>query len=199
MSSMSESHWWYLFDKQWRADTLQSGLGFDNFKPRLKSCIFKSISWLNSSFFGWWWSGFSERGMQDLSNGTIVNLLTRQLISVFTSIVYESPKAVPRIDHTVGRERWRHLSDMVTINQLLKGMYPYTSNTYESRKSRNSLIIPSTANTTPPVATEFIDIFTPQQFTDPFIFCSITWTRGKTAIDGTSVSRMVTWNPTYVS
>jgi hypothetical protein len=28
------------------------GLEFGNFKPRLKSVIFKCISWLNSSFFG---------------------------------------------------------------------------------------------------------------------------------------------------
>jgi hypothetical protein len=40
------------FTKKWRAETLQPGLEFDNFKPRLKSSIFKCISWMNSSFFG---------------------------------------------------------------------------------------------------------------------------------------------------
>ncbi len=35
-----------------RSEELRPGLEFDNFKPRLKSCIFKSISWLNGSFFG---------------------------------------------------------------------------------------------------------------------------------------------------
>ncbi len=41
-----------FFTKKWRAETPQPGLEFDNFKPRLKSCIFKCISWLNCSFFG---------------------------------------------------------------------------------------------------------------------------------------------------
>ncbi len=40
------------FTKKWRTDTLQPGLEFDNFKLRLKSCIFICISWLNGSFFG---------------------------------------------------------------------------------------------------------------------------------------------------
>ncbi len=40
------------FTKKWRAETLQPGLEFDSFKPRLKSSIFKCISWLNGSFFG---------------------------------------------------------------------------------------------------------------------------------------------------
>ncbi len=40
------------FTKKWRVETLQPGLEFDNFKPRLKICIFKYISWLNGSLFG---------------------------------------------------------------------------------------------------------------------------------------------------
>ncbi len=40
------------FTKKWRAEILQPGLEFDSFKPRLKSCIFKCISWLNGSIFG---------------------------------------------------------------------------------------------------------------------------------------------------
>ncbi len=60
------------FTKQWRAETLQPGLEFDNFIPWLESCMFKCISWLNGSVFLWWWSGFSERGSQDPSNGTNV-------------------------------------------------------------------------------------------------------------------------------
>jgi hypothetical protein len=39
--------------------------------PRLKSGIFKCISWLNDSFFGGDDRGFL-RGNQDLSNGTKV-------------------------------------------------------------------------------------------------------------------------------
>ncbi len=34
------------------AETLQPGLESDNFKPRLKICIFNCISWLNGSLFG---------------------------------------------------------------------------------------------------------------------------------------------------
>jgi hypothetical protein len=40
------------FTKKWRAETPQPGLEFDNFKPRLRSGIFKCISWLNSLFLG---------------------------------------------------------------------------------------------------------------------------------------------------
>jgi hypothetical protein len=40
------------FTKKCRAKTLQPGLELDNFKPRLKTSIFKCISWLNGSFFG---------------------------------------------------------------------------------------------------------------------------------------------------
>ncbi len=55
------------FSKKRRAET-----EFDNFKPLLKSGIFKCISWLNGSNFQRWWSGFSKREIQDLSNGTNV-------------------------------------------------------------------------------------------------------------------------------
>ncbi len=59
------------FTKKWRAEALQPGLEFDNFKPRLERSIFKYISWLNGSVFSWcWWSGFYKRGDQDLPNGT---------------------------------------------------------------------------------------------------------------------------------
>ncbi len=36
------------FKKTWSAETLQPGLEYDNFKPRLKSRIFKGISFLNA-------------------------------------------------------------------------------------------------------------------------------------------------------
>jgi hypothetical protein len=39
------------FTNKWRVETLQPGLEFDNFKPLLKSGIFKCISWLNGSCF----------------------------------------------------------------------------------------------------------------------------------------------------
>ncbi len=59
----------YVTEK-WRADTLQPGSEFDKFKPRHESCIFKCISWLNGSFSGGWWSGFSEKDLSN--NGTNV-------------------------------------------------------------------------------------------------------------------------------
>jgi hypothetical protein len=59
--------------KKWKAATLQPALRFDNFKPWLKkSGIFKWISCLNDSRFVGWWSGFSDSGSQNLSNGTNV-------------------------------------------------------------------------------------------------------------------------------
>jgi hypothetical protein len=90
MSSMSESPWWYCIycTKKWRAETLQPVLEFDNFKPRLKSGIFKCISWLNGSFFWGWWSGSFESGNQYLANGTSVASQLTTFMSVFTSIVY---------------------------------------------------------------------------------------------------------------
>jgi hypothetical protein len=51
MSFMWESHCWYYFTRKWRAETLQRGLEFANFKPRLESGIFKCITWLDSFFF----------------------------------------------------------------------------------------------------------------------------------------------------
>jgi hypothetical protein len=64
-SLMSESHWWNLFCKKWRAETLQPGLEFDNFKPQLKSGIFKCISWLKCSFiFGGDDQGFLKAGVK---------------------------------------------------------------------------------------------------------------------------------------
>jgi hypothetical protein len=54
------SHWpWPLkaiggiyFTTKWRAQILQSGVEFDTFKARLKSCIFKCIFFLKASFSG---------------------------------------------------------------------------------------------------------------------------------------------------
>jgi hypothetical protein len=52
------------FTKKWRAETLQPGLEVDNFKPRFKSSIFKSISWLNGSFSGGDDRGFLKEGVR---------------------------------------------------------------------------------------------------------------------------------------
>ncbi len=48
--------------KKWKAETLQTGLEFDNSKPLLESVIFKCISWLNDSFFAGDDRGFLSQG-----------------------------------------------------------------------------------------------------------------------------------------
>jgi hypothetical protein len=52
------------FTKEWRAETLHHGLEFDNFKPWLKSSIFKWISWLNGSLFERDDRGFLKEGLK---------------------------------------------------------------------------------------------------------------------------------------
>jgi hypothetical protein len=64
LRSMSESQWSIYFTNNWTAETLKRGLEFDNFKPRLKSGIFKCISWLNRSYFLVVMIKFSEEGSQ---------------------------------------------------------------------------------------------------------------------------------------
>jgi hypothetical protein len=58
------------FTKKWRAETLQPGLVFDNFKARLESCIFKCISWLNGPFLGGYNRDFLIENVK--TNGTNV-------------------------------------------------------------------------------------------------------------------------------
>jgi hypothetical protein len=77
------------FTKKWRAETLQPGSEFDNFKPRLKIGTFKCISLLSGLFFWGSWSGFSERKSQDLSNGTNVSFQLTRFFPIFTSIVWD--------------------------------------------------------------------------------------------------------------
>jgi hypothetical protein len=65
---VSDCHWWYLFHEGVRAETLQPSLKFDNYKPWPKSCIFKCISWLNGSFFFFFFrfddQGFLREGVK---------------------------------------------------------------------------------------------------------------------------------------
>ncbi len=73
MGLTCESHSGVDFTKKWRAETLQHGLEFDNFKQQLESGIFKRISWLNGSFFGVDDRGISKEGwVQDISTSTNV-------------------------------------------------------------------------------------------------------------------------------
>ncbi len=65
MSSLSESLLLYLFQEEVKkAEILQRGLKFDSFKPRLKSCIFKCISWLNGLYFGGDERDFLKEGLK---------------------------------------------------------------------------------------------------------------------------------------
>jgi hypothetical protein len=68
------------FTKKWIPD-----LAFDNFKPRLESGIFQMHLLAERFSFQEWWSGFSERGNQDIS--IVINVTS--LFSVFKSIVCE--------------------------------------------------------------------------------------------------------------
>ncbi len=52
------------FRKKYRAETLQPGLKFDNFNPRLNRGIFKCLSSMNSSFFGDEDRGFMKEGVK---------------------------------------------------------------------------------------------------------------------------------------
>ncbi len=109
------------FANKWRADTVQAGLAFDNFRPRLKSSIFKCTSWLNSFFFsGVSWLRFSERGSQDLSNG----MDFANFFSVFTSIVYNlirykenKYKVLSSVDHQFLNKRYSGIG-MCTWTEL---------------------------------------------------------------------------------
>ncbi len=76
------------FTKKWRAETLQPGLEFDNFKPPA-SKRYLQMHLLAERFVYWrWWSGFSERGNQALFNGTNDAYSLANFFSFFTSIVY---------------------------------------------------------------------------------------------------------------
>jgi hypothetical protein len=77
------------FTEKWRATTLQPGLGFDKFKPRLESGFFKCISRLNCWFLGCGDRSCSGRGSQDLSNGTGAASKLSSFLTVFTPLVYE--------------------------------------------------------------------------------------------------------------
>jgi hypothetical protein len=74
------------FTKKWRAETLQPGFEFDNFKPRLKSGIFKFNSWLTGSFFGGDDRDFLKEGVTTYLI-TKRRLLTRQFFFL-SSLLY---------------------------------------------------------------------------------------------------------------
>ncbi len=63
---------------------------FDNFKPRLKSGIFKCISLLNGSFFGGDDRDFLKEGVKIYQTAPMSPLDLPTFFSVFTSIVYGS-------------------------------------------------------------------------------------------------------------
>jgi hypothetical protein len=76
------------FTRKWRAETLQPGLEFDNFKPRLKSGIFKCISWLNGSFFGCDDPGFLKERVKTYLIAPRSPLNSPIFFSFFASTVY---------------------------------------------------------------------------------------------------------------
>jgi hypothetical protein len=78
----------FYFTKKWRAETLQPGLEFDNFKPRLKSGIFKCISWLQGSIFGRDDRCFLKGRVRTYLMAPTLPLNSPSKFSVFTSIFY---------------------------------------------------------------------------------------------------------------
>ncbi len=58
LSSMTKSHWCYLFHKEVKTEILQPLLEFDNFKPLIKCGIFNCIFWLNGPFLRGDYRGF---------------------------------------------------------------------------------------------------------------------------------------------
>ncbi len=79
------------FTKKWRAKTLQTGLEFDSYKPRIKSGIFKSISWLNNSSFGGDDRGFLKEGVKAYLMAPM-SLLISPIFCISTLIVYNQPQ-----------------------------------------------------------------------------------------------------------
>ncbi len=84
----------------WRAKTLQSYLEFDNLKPRLDSCIFKSISGMNGSIFEGDVPGCLKVGVE-IYILTPIRLLPCQFFSVFISIVYVETGMLVLLDTTI--------------------------------------------------------------------------------------------------
>jgi hypothetical protein len=79
------------FTKKWRAETLQRGLEFDNFKPRLKSGIFKCISWLNGSSLGGNDLGFLKEGVKTYQMAPMSPLNSQLFLCLHTyTVVYVS-------------------------------------------------------------------------------------------------------------
>ncbi len=64
MSSMSESHWWYLFHKELKSWDSPTWFRIWKFQTQLESCIFKRISWLNGSLFEGDGRGFMKGGVK---------------------------------------------------------------------------------------------------------------------------------------
>ncbi len=72
------------FTIEWRAETLQCSLEFGNFKPRLESCIFKCIFWLNNSPL----RGGGDNSGQGISDGTKFAFKLFSWCSFFTLTVF---------------------------------------------------------------------------------------------------------------
>ncbi len=88
MSSMSESHWWYVFHKEVKSWDSTVWFRSCNFKPRLKSGIFECISWLNGSFFGGDDRGFLKEGVKTYLMAPMRPLNSPTFFLSLTSVVY---------------------------------------------------------------------------------------------------------------
>jgi hypothetical protein len=87
---VKEPYWWDLFPKEVKRRDSTTWFRICQFQTPAKKGYLQ-MHLLAEWFVFWvWWSGFTERGSQDLSNGTNVASLLTNFFSVFTSIVYDT-------------------------------------------------------------------------------------------------------------
>ncbi len=88
MSSTSGSHWCYLFHKEVKSWDSTTWFRIWQFQTPAWKRYLQKHPLAERFVFAGWWSGFSERGSQDLSNGTNVASQLANFSSVCTSVVY---------------------------------------------------------------------------------------------------------------
>jgi hypothetical protein len=90
MSSMSESRWWCLLYKEWKSYDSTTWFRIWQFQtPAWKRYLQMHLLAERLAFKGWW-SGFSERVIQNLFLDTNVASDHANIFSVFSSIVYDA-------------------------------------------------------------------------------------------------------------
>jgi hypothetical protein len=123
-----KGHWWYLFHKEVKSWDSTTWFRIWQFRT-LASLRYLQTHLLAKRFvFGGWWSGFSERGIQDVSDGThIASSFAKFIFRLYIYSLWNrsaSPRAV----------------DSPTINQVQRA----------SKSAQTSLSLPITICIPPP-------------------------------------------------